>query len=247
MRYFFTCDFDGSGYVGWQRQLNGLSVQQEIEEKISLIMRTPIGISGCGRTDAGVHGTDYVFHADVEPIEDLEPFLFKLNQILPEGIWIKSARKVSPTAHARFNARSRQYRYSINLSKSPLSRQYAWTYPLLRTADRELLQVTAAMLTQITHFGSFRKQRSVNKTTICKISHCRWEFNEDQYILHISSNRFLRGMVRLIVGACINVAMGKITLDQLKEDIATEQILPYAWSVPARGLMFTGVEYVDIE
>lgn len=243
MRYFAWCDYDGTDYAGWQRQPNAPSVQQTIEEALGLFLLQKIDITGCGRTDAGVHARNYCFHFDHE--KDLEPesFLYKANSILPDSIAIHRIRKVTSDAHARFDALSRSYEYKIVPAKEPLQRHFAAHIPTLRTFDLRLLNEAAAFIGTLMNFGSFCKTNSANNTTQCTLAHCAWSSESGQIILRISANRFLRGMVRLIAGACLNYMTGKLTMEELREFSLSEQILPHAWSVPASGLLFTGANY----
>lgn len=246
MRYFAWCDYDGATFAGWQRQQGRLTVQQTIEDSLAVFTRRQIEITGCGRTDAGVHGRDYVFHFDLDQPADTPEFLYKSNQLLPDTIAVKKVVAVASEAHARFNALSRYYIYRIHGSKSPLERHYSWYYPYLGSVDRAILPQVSAILQDTTRFGSFCKTNGSNKTTLCHIMRCEWQAGDNYLELHIEADRFLRGMVRLITGASLNVASGKMNLSQFRAHIAQEEVLPHAWSVPPHGLTFEAVNYGEL-
>ena len=243
MRYFACCDYDGRAFAGWQRQVGQDTVQEIIEKSLSIFNRQTIEITGCGRTDAGVSGHNYVFHFDLDQQIDPAEFLYKCNQLLPVSIAITRIEAVADEMHARFSALSRYYIYRIHGKKLPLERHYSWYYPYLGNIDVNLLTQVSNILLDTSHFGSFCKSNGNNKTNECHILRCDWEVSPDHLMLHIEADRFLRCMVRLITGASLNIAAGKMSLSEFQAKITKEEILPHAWSVPAHGLTFEGVKY----
>lgn len=247
MRYFVWCDYDGTDFAGWQRQPNASTVQQTIEESLSLFLGSTIEITGCGRTDAGVHARDYCFHFDVAADIEAELFIYKANSILPSSVAIHHIRPVSSEAHARFDASARSYQYRIVQTKEPLYRQCTAYIQTVREYNLDLLNQAARHISSLQKFGSFCKTHGSSKTTKCTLTQCEWQINMGQLVLYISADRFLRGMVRLIVGTCINYMQGKISMDSLISLTQDEKTLPFAWSVPPNGLMFTGVRYDGLD
>ncbi len=225
MRLLAFCDFVGTNYVGWQRQPNGISIQEAIEHALSIYFRSPIAIVGCGRTDSGVHGRNYGFHFDLPEIPEDAPFLFKINRILPDDIVIRSIKVMEDNFHARFSAKSRRYIYRIHTSKDPFIQPYSWYLDRLTPESVHILNEAATFIASLKDFSSFAKTGSNNKTTYCDMIQCEWK------------------VVRLIVGGCANVAVGKLSLERMKELSLEGVVLPFAFSVPAQGLTFEGVEY----
>lgn len=243
MRFKCLCDFKGTEYSGWQVQPNALSIQEVIQKALTTLLKTSTVIVGCGRTDAGVHARNYTFHFDADLIIPCDELIYKLNRILPNSIAINDLVKTEDSFHARFDALSRSYVYRIHRMKDPFIEQTSWYYPRMSNLDLDLLQKAALLISQNNDFSAFKKTHTDNKTNLCKISKCIWVHDEKSVDLHITADRFLRGMVRLITGACINVAKSKMTLNTLQEKIETKEILPHAWSVPAHGLTFLGATY----
>ena len=244
-RYFFEISYDGTHYSGWQRQPNAPTVQQEIEEKLSKIVREKVGIMGCGRTDAGVHASQFFFHADLNADIDLEQLQFKLNHAIEKDISCHQIIAVADNAHTRFDATHRSYIYHLHTIKDPFKKDYSTYYPTARNIDFAKLQEVAAVILQYQDFASFCKSRTDVKTTLCDLQESEWRRDEDTRVMtyHIRANRFLRGMVRLIVGTTINVALGKLSVEQLKEAIEKKAKPPYAHSAPSTGLFLSEVKY----
>lgn len=242
MRYLAYCSFDGSKYVGWQKQAKGISVQSSVEEALGIFFQYKVDTMGCGRTDAGVHGRNYAFHFDTDNHFESAQLIYKANKLLPEDISIDACEGVSDDFHARFSAVSRRYIYRIHTEKDPFKIQNSWYKPNFQ-ADLKLLNDVAQVILSLEDFTSFTKTGSDNTNHICRMMRCEWLLNEGQYELHIEANRFLRGMVRLIVGACINVASGKLSPEDLRQYTLERKTLPFALSVPARGLTFEGVRF----
>ena len=243
MRWRIHLSYLGTAYCGWQRQPNDPSVQQSIEEAFATILRQPVEITGCGRTDTGVHARYYVAHADVNDVALNDKVVYHLNAILPHDIAIHSITEVAPTFHARFDAIERQYRYYIHFNKDPFRTSTSWYLHQHAPLDQDKMHEAAALLLQYNQFKPFCKTGSDAGHFKCRLTESAWTFTEDDAVYSIKANRFLRGMVRLIVGSCVNVGLGKITIDELKECLDNQTLLAHAWSVPAEGLFLEGVGY----
>lgn len=243
MRYLIRCSFDGSRFAGWQRQLNALTVQEEIQNALKLFLRQEVPIVGCGRTDAGVHASTFYFHMELESaVLEEDSIMYKLNQILPADIVLHEIER-RDGLHARFDAVSRSYTYFIHTSPSPFKHRYSFFYPSVRLIHPEKLNDVASMIMNYREFDTFCKTHSEVKTTICDITRSSWELNGDELTYHITSNRFLRGMVRLIVGAMLNVASGKMPVGEVESALIQKRKTAPSWSVPAHGLFLTDVRY----
>lgn len=243
MRYFVQLAYDGTQYCGWQRQPNSPSVQETLETTFATILRQPIEIVGCGRTDTGVHASHYFAHFDFEgAIPD--SYIHRLNKMLPKDISLYQIFEVSEEEHARFSATERAYEYHMHFHKSPFLRDRSFLFPYPESPDFELMQVATSLLKEYEAFFPFCKTNTDVKTMICKLEEARWEqLNDQQWVFHIAANRFLRGMVRLIVGMSINVGMKKITLTEVETAMTNQTRLEKSWSVPAQGLFLTRIEY----
>lgn len=244
MRYFSELAYKGTNYHGWQRQPNAPSVQQAIEEAMAIILGRPLEVVGCGRTDAGVHASQYFLHFDLDA--ELPPeFLRRLNKLLPDDIAFRSVYEVKPEAHARFDAVSRSYEYRIVFDKSPFEEDMAWHFPFVDKLNYGLMQTAAALLLRYSEFQPFCKSNTDVQTMACSLHHADWDFDDAgrRLVFRISANRFLRGMVRLIVGMSINVGLGKLELEAVKEALDRQVLLGRSWSVPPDGLFLTQVKY----
>ncbi|MEM7103178.1 MAG: tRNA pseudouridine(38-40) synthase TruA [Bacteroidota bacterium] len=248
MRYFAELSYLGTNYHGWQRQPNGISVQQVIEEGLSTILRADIPITGCGRTDTGVHSSQYFIHFDFDGTFP-QRFTRRINKFLPQDIAIRRFIEVHDDAHSRFDAEKRSYQYHIDLYKNPFRTNLAWYYYIANELDVGRMDEAAELLKQYEEFAPFCKTNNDAKTMKCDLYRAEWEIDEnaEQLIFHISANRFLRGMVRLIVGACINIGEGKIKLDTLKKAMDNQTILEKSLSVPPQGLYLSEISYPYIE
>jgi len=244
MRYKLELSYAGTDYSGWQRQDNAITVQQLVEESISLKLQEKIIVVGCGRTDAGVHASKYVLHFDT-PVELPGDFIFALNQILPESIAFQNMSRVTNNFHARFDALKRSYIYRLHSRKDPFKNQLSYYFPRILKCDDQLLNKSVQFLLDYESFTPFCKTNSDVKTTKCKLTEALWKHDpmDDSFEFHISSDRFLRGMVRLIVGSSLQVALGKLSIGQIEEAMQAQKPLPYAWSVPAHGLYLSEVRY----
>lgn len=244
MRYFLTLSYRGTRYAGWQIQPNAVSVQAVLEEALSTILRQKTPVTGCGRTDAGVHARFYVVHFDTEA--ELPPTLLNgLNSLLPEDIAIYEIRGVGPEAHARFDAYERSYEYHLLLRKDPFFTETAWHYPLHAQLNLDKMQEAARLLTQYEAFFPFCKSDSGLDHYKCVLKTAYWEIQPEahRWVFHITANRFLRGMVRLIVGAGILVGRNQLLLTDVQEALETQKNLKKSLSVPAHGLFLTDVKY----
>ena len=250
-RYFLHLAYNGAAYHGWQRQPNASSLQQTIEEVLSRILNEPIGVTGCGRTDAGVHASKYVAHFDTsQPVPP--DFGRRLNRLLPADIATRAIEPMGPAPeegqlgqHARFSATHRAYRYDIIADKDPYRAALAWHYHAFGKLDVDRLGETAAMLMAYQEFAPFRKSKSDARTAKCELRESRWVLGEGGRALHyhIGADRFLRGMVRLIVGACVQVALGEMDLEEVRDAMIAQEPLRKPLSVPAAGLFLTEVRY----
>lgn len=245
MRYFIKLAYNGTRFHGWQSQPNAVTVQDEIEEKMSLIFRSKIAIVGCGRTDAGVHAKEYFAHFDIET-ELPKNFQYRVNSILSKDIVIIDIFEVPADKHARFDAYHRSYEYHICFNKNPFELETVWQYPYRRDLiNFDKLQTAASILMQFQDFNTFCKSNTDVKTTLCEMKRSEWVYDakNERLVYHISANRFLRGMVRLIVGMCINVATGRVTEQQLRQALEHKIPLKLNHSAPAEGLFLTDIRY----
>lgn len=243
MRYFLELRYDGAAYCGWQRQPKQPSVQQTLEESLATLLREPIDVVGAGRTDTRVNAAYYVAHFNLQsPVEDLVQAVYRLNFILPPDIAVSSMTPVSDDAHARFSAREREYRYYIEPHKNPFLRGGAWQYyvPL----DVERMNEAAAILLETSDFTSFAKLNSNNKTNICRVMHASWTVDTNGVMCFtIRADRFLRNMVRSIVGTLVDVGRGRYTCDDFQEIVDSLELARSSSGAPAQGLFLTDVVY----
>ncbi|WP_298543274.1 tRNA pseudouridine(38-40) synthase TruA [uncultured Aquimarina sp.] len=241
MRYFLELSYNGTPYHGWQRQPNAISVQEVLEDSLSLLLRRKIEVMGAGRTDTGVHARQIMVHFDSEVVLDTVHFKYKLNSLLPKEIAVQMVSLVKEDAHARFDAVSRSYEYIIALSKDPFRINSA--YYLKKELDIDLMNEAAKLLLNYTNFKCFSKSKTDVKTYNCNITDAVWEKTGDVLVFKISANRFLRNMVRAIVGTLIEIGEHKLDLNDLKRIIKSENRSEAGYSVPAHGLYLTEVQY----
>jgi tRNA pseudouridine38-40 synthase len=242
MRYFAWITFDGTAYHGWQRQPNGISVQQKVEEGLSLLLRKPIEVTGAGRTDAGVHARQLPCHFDVEESIDAPQLCYRLNRVLPKDISCTKIEQVQDDLHARFSATRRTYRYFIHTTKDPFNRHFSvethWNL------DFELMNAAASELLKVKDFKAFCKTGADVKTTLCDVSLARWVQSSPQsYYFEITADRFLRNMVRAVVGTLFEVGRHRMTLDEFKDVVANGSRSDAGESMPAKGLFLWEVAY----
>ena len=240
MRYFVFFAYNGAGYHGWQSQPNALTVQQEMEQAFETLLQEPIALTAAGRTDAGVHASFMVAHFDTSNSLP-ENLCFLLNQYLSNAISINRIQNVSDSAHARFDALSRTYQYTISSVKNPF--RYPYQYYIKGSLDLAQMNASAALLLEYEDFECFSKVNTDVKTFMCQIEKAHWESLENQYIFTIKANRFLRNMVRAIVGTLIEIGQGKRTLDSLHKTLRSKDRSQAGYSVPAHALFLTDIEY----
>ena len=244
MRHFLELSYNGTPYHGWQRQPNAISVQEVLEDSLSKILRSKIKVVGAGRTDTGVHARQIMAHFDHEVELELDQLRYKLNAILPAEIAIQKVDRMQEDAHARFDAISRSYEYHITFKKDPFGIDKA--YYLKKTLDIDLMNEAAKLLLNYTNFKCFSKSKTDVKTYNCTITNAVWENYGDQLVFNISANRFLRNMVRAIVGTLIEIGEHKLTKEDLMAIIKSEDRSRAGYSVPAHGLYLTAIEYPKI-
>lgn len=241
MRYFFEIAYNGTNYHGWQIQPEAISVQGVLEQTLSTFFRTDIKITGAGRTDTGVHAKQIFAHTDIDAISKIEETKFKLNSFLPKDISVESIRQVNDTAHARFDATEREYQYFIALRKDPFQQELA--YQIYQTPNVDLMNEAARILLGYSDFQCFSRSNTDVKTYLCDITKAVWEIDQKGLRFTITANRFLRNMVRAIVGTLLDVGFGKTSLAELHEIIASKDRKNAGASAPAHGLYLTKVTY----
>ncbi len=242
MRYFVWLSFDGTAYHGWQIQPNGMSVQEKLQQCLSTLLRQPIEVVGAGRTDAGVHARRLPAHFDIDQPLDAADLCYKLGRILPRDISCERVEQVADDMHARFSATRRTYRYFIHTRRDPFRRYFSveMHWPL----DFTLMNEAAAFLLTQDDFKSFCKADHDAKTTLCHVTKAEWTpIDEQSWYFEITANRFLRNMVRAVVGTLIDVGRHRITLGQFKEIVRCGTRSDAGQSMPAHGLFLWDVEY----
>lgn len=245
MRYFITLSYDGAAYCGWQRQPNAPSVQQTIERALSTLLREEVEVVGAGRTDTGVNASRYVAHFDYEQgVKDCAQLAYKLNLILPHDVAVQEVRQVRADAHARFDAVEREYTYYLSQRKNPFRRHSAWQYyvPL----DVERMNEAARVLVEWEDFTSFAKLNSNNKTNICHVTRAEWHRSaedEELLIFTIRADRFLRNMIRAIVGTLVDVGRGRYTVEEFRDILHSLDLSRSSAGAPAVGLFLSDVRY----
>jgi tRNA pseudouridine38-40 synthase len=242
-RYFLELGYKGTGYHGWQIQKNALTVQEVVEEAISVLLRNSTFILGSGRTDTGVHARQQFIHFDADEIDDKNTFLKKLNGVLPKDIAAYDLREVHNTAHSRFSAKWRSYEYRISLLKNPFEEDLSWF--CYYNLDLNRMNEAANVLMDYTDFESFSRVKTEVNHFECKIKEAYWEQNGQHLIFHITANRFLRGMVRAIVGTLVLVGREKLDLEGFRAIIQSRQRIKAGSSAPAQGLFLTKVVYPE--
>lgn len=244
MRYFIYLEFDGSAYSGWQIQPHSPSVQQTLEEALALFLRQNVSVTGAGRTDAGVHASEMVAHFDLDEPQDCGWMRGKLNGILPQDIAVHRIVPVKADAHARFDATTRTYKYYVTLNKSAFNRNYSWFLP--NEPDFEMMNRAAEILMKTVDFTSFSKLHTDTRTNDCHVTEAEWEMLPDgRWVFTITADRFLRNMVRAIVGTLMEVGRGRLTIDGFQRIIDSKDRCSAGDSAPAQGLFLYKIVYPD--
>lgn len=242
MRYFIYFSFDGTNYHGWQIQPNGISVQEQLETALSTLLREKVPVVGAGRTDAGVHARKMVAHFDINQKIDGKQLVYKLNRLLPRDMAVDRIEEVESIKHARFSALSRTYRYYVTTNRDPFTRMFSWqtNYEL----DFALMNEAAAILLEYEDFAAFCKSHSDAKTTICNVMSAKWYMTSDtSWYFEITANRFLRNMVRAIVGTLIEVGRHRITINEFRRIIESKQRTKAGESMPGNALFLYDIGY----
>jgi tRNA pseudouridine38-40 synthase len=245
VRYFIEIAYKGTHFSGWQVQPNAITVQEVLETEMSKILKERIFTLGCGRTDAGVHASQFFLHFDYDK-EIPEYFVFRINKMLPKAIAVKRIFPVDAKAHARFDATLRSYIYVIDLEKNPFYTSFALSVNK-DEIDIQKIITASEILMKYTDFTTFAKTGGHNKTNLCTMTESRWEIESHRWKYHVSANRFLRGMVRRIVGALLCVGKGKISLEDFEECVKEKKLFTMNISVPPQGLFLRKVVYSYIE
>jgi tRNA pseudouridine38-40 synthase len=246
-RYFIEVAYKGTAYAGFQVQQNANTVQAEVEKALKTYYRTDFQLTGSSRTDAGVHARQNFFHCDTEVLagQNLEKDVYHLNAILPGDIVLQRVYQVSAEAHSRFDAVSRYYTYTIYQSKDPFMEDRAWFFPYKLDLDR--LNEAAGIIQEYTDFESFAKRNSQVHTYDCSIMESYWERHGQVLIYHVRSNRFLRGMVRGLVGTMLRVGRGKCSIEGFHEIIRSHDPAKVEFATPPQGLTLQAVSYTAIK
>ena len=243
MRYKITLAYNGTNYHGWQIQPNAVSVQQILNNCFSILLKQNIDITGCGRTDTGVHASFFVAHFDIDnEIENIDNFLSKINKFLPPDIVIFNIEKTFDDFNSRFNAKSRTYHYLIHTKKDPFLNSISWFYPY--QLDINLMNEACKLMKNYKDFSCFAKSGGQTVTNFCDIFSAQWQISDGyKYVFTISANRFLRNMVRAITGTMVEIGTKKISLTDFENIIKSKNRSNAGASVPANALTLINVEY----
>ena len=247
MRYFLELSYNGKNYNGWQRQNNAISVEEVLEENLSKIFNETIDITGCGRTDTGVHAKQYYAHFDTSSTSPKEElllpinFLYRINNMLPDDISINEIFEVRLDFHARFDAINRTYKYFIHFDKDPFVEEQSFL--INQKPDIEKMNHCIEQLFGEHDFSTFEKKGSDNKTSVCKLENAFWQTTENGMVFTITANRFLRNMVRRITAALLMVGLDKINEQEIINAVLNKEMLNVKMAVPAKGLFLWQIEY----
>ncbi len=244
-RYFIYLCYDGTRYHGWQVQPNGISVQEELQSCLSTLLRRPVEITGAGRTDAGVHARQMVAHFDAGDVFDEAQLAYRLNRMLPRDIAVSRIEKVADGLHARFSATLRTYHYFIHIGRDPFLRHYSLEMPY--QLDFARMNEAARLLLEVKDFGAFCKAGADVKTTLCDVTKAQWELMEDgdvkRWRFVITANRFLRNMVRAVVGTLVDVGRGKISQEEFRQIVVSGSRSNAGESMPGHALFLWDIKY----
>ncbi|WP_262325982.1 tRNA pseudouridine(38-40) synthase TruA [Carboxylicivirga litoralis] len=241
-RYFIELAYNGASFHGWQIQPNAISVQEVMNDALNKVLRKKINVVGCGRTDTGVHASYFVAHFDNdEPVDDTDYLVYKLNRIVGNDVVVYSVQDVDKDAHSRFHAIARTYHYYLRTEKNPFIKDFS--YRPYYKVDVEKMNEAAQILFEYTDFTSFSKLHTDTKTNNCEIKYVKWEQKDDGAVFVIKADRFLRNMVRAIVGTLLEVGRGKITIEQFREVIENKDRAEAGTSVPGQALFLVDIEY----
>ncbi|MCD6542898.1 MAG: tRNA pseudouridine(38-40) synthase TruA [Flavobacteriaceae bacterium] len=242
MRYFIELSYHGKNYHGWQLQPNAKSIQEVLENSLSLLLSTSISVVGCGRTDAGVHASQFFLHFDIEKTLDEDQLKFKLNAFLPNDIAIIQIFLVNNDAHARFDATYRSYMYRISLVKDPFLADTSWQ---VRQDDLNITKMNnaAKLLMEYENFKSFSRSKTDVKTYNCSVSNAVWKRENNLLVFYITANRFLRNMVRAIVGTLLEVGKNNLSIEDFRSIIEGQDRTKAGASVKAKGLFLAEIGY----
>ncbi len=241
MRYFIELSYNGKKYHGWQIQPDVISIQEKLNFTVSTVLQEKIEVVGAGRTDTGVHAAQMFAHFDTKN-ELKGDITYKLNSLLPHDIIVHEVFSVDTEKHARFNAISRSYEYKIWLGRNPFLLDFSWQLHS-QNLNVDLMNAAAKLLLEYTDFQTFSKVKTDVHTYNCDITEAIWKQNEKELVFHITANRFLRNMVRAIVGTLVDVGLGKITKDDFRKIIESKNRSNAGLSVPAKGLFLTNINY----
>jgi tRNA pseudouridine38-40 synthase len=242
LRYFLEFSYKGTAYHGWQRQPNAVTVQQQMEDALSTLLGKETAVLAAGRTDTGVHAKQMFAHVDLSlTAEAVKQLAHRLNKFLPQDIAIVNIHPVKADAHARFDAISRSYAYHLVQFKHPFAHELAYTFT--QPLDWDAMNAAAKLLLSHTNFKCFSRSKTDVKTYDCKVTEAYWTQSDSEWIFHISANRFLRNMVRAIVGTLLDVGTGKSSLADFQAILDSEDRTKAGSSAPAQGLFLTQVQY----
>lgn len=244
MRYFICLSYNGSAFCGWQIQENANSVQEELQKTLSMLLKEPVSVTGAGRTDSGVHAINYIAHFDCQSvIQDTAHLAYKMNAILPKEIAVHSIYQVHNTAHARFDAISRSYKYYVHTNKDPFENGFSY-FVRPDNMDIEKMNLAARYFLGEHDFSSLEKVNGGNKTSICTVTHAEWvQISEHKFVFSVTANRFLRNMVRAMVGSLLEVGSGKRQPEWIGQMLAQKNRCAAGQSVPGKALFLVEVKY----
>ncbi len=241
MRFFIKFSYNGTHYHGWQFQPNAISVQETLTKAMNLLLKTDINLVGAGRTDTGVHASEMFAHFEFENEIDAPKLIYKLNTLLPPDIAIIEIFEVAPDKHARFSAKSRTYQYYVHTEKNPFLENQSWY--LNKNLDIQKMNLASEKLLIYTNFECFSKVHTDVNTFNCNIQKAIWTTENNQFVFTITADRFLRNMVRAIVGTLINIGLGKISIADFEQIIKSKNRQKAGFSVPAHGLYLREIKY----